>query len=111
MRYIRLRILDLLFGQGTARPIRKAHGFVKLDSQQFLHQILVTDRFAKAANHCRRLRIEDGSRRFMTQVVKNFDILMRGVEYFDHVFVLHQIEKRLQIQSVRQRIDARRFVP
>jgi len=58
-----------------------------------------------AADHRRELGVEQGQRHLAGQVMKDLDVLTRGVEHFQHRRIGQQIEQRLQIDLCRQRVD------
>jgi hypothetical protein len=102
--------MDLLFGQGAARPVGETVGLVGPVAGDALDQLVVGNGIPVAEHHGRDLGVEDRVRNDAGLVPDDFDILPGGVENLQHLLVGHQIEERLEVDARSQRIDHDRFL-
>ena len=107
MRHVGQRIDELLFRQRAMPPVGEARRLVELRAGDLLHQLVVGDAVAEAADHGRDLRVEDRMRDQPAEMEDDLDVLPRGMEDLDDGLVGHQREERLQVDVGRQRIDQR----
>ena len=75
-----------------------------------LDQLVVGDGIAIAEHHGRDLGVEDRVRNDPGLMPDDFDVLARGVEDLQHLLVGHQLEERLEVDALGQRIDHDRFL-
>ena len=92
-------------GPGPALPIGAGMGLIQLHAKQLLHQRRVTNLTAVAQRQRRQLGIEHGSRHSAAQVIKEFQILLRGMQHFGDGRVVEKVQQGVQRRQ-RQGIDA-----
>ena len=88
-------------------PVGEARGLVEPRAGDALHQLVVGDAVAEAADHRRHLCVEHRMRHEIAEMDDDFDVLARRVKDLDHRFIGHQPEERFQVDVRRQRIDQR----
>ena len=101
------RVGQLLFRQRPCPPIREAGRLVDLCAGDLLHDLLVGDAVAEAADHRRNLGVEHRMRNQAAQIEDDLDVLPRGMKDFRHRLVGHQLEERRKVETWSQRIDER----
>jgi hypothetical protein len=110
MRYVRERVVELLFRQRPPAPIRKARAFVEIDARRLLHEVHVADAVAIAADHRRDLGVEQRRRQHAGEFPEDLEVLPGGVEHLDDVIVGHQLQQRLEVEPWGEGVDRHRFV-
>ncbi len=108
--HVRQRIIELLVGKRAAAPVGKPRGLVEVLARNLLHELVIGNRIAKAADHCRHLRVENWRGDQIAQMKDNLDILPGGMEDLDDFLIGHQAEEGRKVQPRRQRIHQRRMV-
>ena len=86
-------ILQLLLRERAGAPVGEAAAFVKLDMQDSVHQVFVTDGGAEAAELGGNLGVVERMRDETAEFVKNFDVLAAGMENLDYLRIVKQAEK------------------
>ena len=103
-------VVDLGVGEGPARPVGEARGFVERDLADALGQFAIGDLVAKAADHGRDLGVEQRFGNDLGEVPDDFDILPRGVKDLHDIFIGHQLEEGLEVETFGQGVDRRRAI-
>ena len=104
MCHIGQRIFLLRIGQGAARPVGKARGFVDLLLGDPLDEGLIADLFAKAADHRGDLRVKQRLGDHPGVDKEDLQILTRGMEHLDHRGVAEKLVKRGKVNALGQRV-------
>ncbi len=104
------RVLDLILGQWTLRPVRKAVGLVGAVARDPLHQLVIGDRVSVAEHHGGDLGVEHRMRHDIGAMPDDFDVLPRRVEDLEDLFVAHQFEEGRQVDAFGQGIDHDSFL-
>ena len=102
------RVVELLVGQRPVAPVGEARRLVEPRAGDALHELVVGNAVAEAADHRRDLRVEHRMRNQIAEMDDDFDVLPGGMEDLDHRLVGHQPEEGRQVDVRRQRIDQRR---
>jgi len=79
-------------------------------ARNLLDELVVGNGVAKPADHCCHLTVKDGRGYQVAEVEDDFDVLPRGMENLDHLFVGHQAEEGCEVQSGRESVHKRRVV-
>ena len=110
MGHIGQGIVLLRLGQRAARPVGKAAGLVQIRLGDLLDQGFIADLFAKAADHCGDLGVEQGFREHAAFDKEDLQILAGGVEHLDRRLVAKEVIKRLHRHvRARDRVDQHRL--
>src|SRR5690606_24139519 len=99
------RVGELLVRQRAVAPVGEARRLVELLAGDLLHELVVGDAVAEAADHGGDLRVEDWMRDQVAEMENDLDVLPRGMKNLDDCLIGHQREKRLEVYSGRQGID------
>ena len=75
-----------------------------------MDELVIADRIAEAADHRRDLRVEDRMRDQPAAMVDDLDVLPGGMEHLEHLLIRHQLEERLEVDALGQRVDHDRFL-
>ena len=105
MGHIRQCIGLLRLGQRASRPVGETRRFIHLLLDYLAHQSLIAHLLAKAADHCRDLRIKQRRWENFSIIPENLEILTRRMEHFHDRSVAKQAVERLKRHIRRQRID------
>ena len=110
MRHVGDRVGDLRLGERTPRPVREAQRFVEVVAGDALHQLVVGNRVAIAKHHGGHLGVDQRRRNEAGGVPADLDVLAGGVEDLDDALIRHQVEQRLEVDAVGERVDHDGFV-
>jgi hypothetical protein len=88
----------------------KRNDFVEAVAGDALHQLVVGNRVAIAQDHGGNLSVDQRHRNEAGRMPADLDVLAGCVEDLDDVLVRHQVEQRLEVDAVGQRIDHDGFV-
>lgn len=102
---VRLGIDQLRLAERAARPVGEARGLVDARLGEVVHELLVADRIAEAADHGRDLGVEQRRRQDAAEHPDDLQVLPRGMEDLDHVLVAHQRHEGGEVEAVGQRVD------
>ena len=102
---IRDGVGELWSAQRAPGPVREAVGLVKRVAGDALHELIVGDGIAVAQHHGGDLGIGDGMRNDACFMPADFDVLTRGMEYFEDIFIRHEREKGSEIEARGKRVD------
>ena len=75
-----------------------------------VRELAVGDLFAVAADHRRDLGVEQRRRQDAGELPEDLEVLPGGVEHLDHVLVGHQLQQRLEVEPLGERVDRQRLV-
>ena len=104
------RVMQLLLGERPPRPVGEAVGLVGTMPGDALDQLVVGDRVAVTQHHRGHLGVENRMRQDAGAVPDDFDVLPGGMKHLEHLVIGHQLEKRLEVDARRQRIDHHRLI-
>ena len=95
----------MTLGKRPPAPIGKACRLVDIGFGDLAHQRFVGGGLTKAANHGRDLGIEERFGNDFCLMMKDFDVLTRGVENLHHLFRGEKTVKRGKVQPFGLRVD------
>ena len=104
------RVSELCLGERAARPVGEARGLVDPRLGEVVGELLVGDRIAESAHHCRDLRVEQRLRHEFAEIPDDLEVLARRVENLHHRAVRHQRHERGEVHALRERVDKDRLV-
>ena len=98
------RVLNLLVGQRTARPVGQRLGLGQRYAAKRLHERAVGNLLALTQKGGGHLRIKNRTRQHAHSMEHDLHILRAGVEHLGHALVGHKLGERRQVVD-HQRID------